>query len=864
MTGGLRGIVARARQQSQKRRQRTTTAHMLLVLYQEDSQVSEALRSAGVDEPQLLTVLKSELEEPSEALEVSIENALKLSEKQGVPASGLHLLHVLTRDQRGAAYRSLNSLEVALHRLHQTVQSALGIESVLERKPVQAGRAEALPSTSNPKRLQNRPRRSTSEAENARRPTLPRKQKRRLNARSSPDHCSTHRAPSGSTHRAPSGPAPESDGQEQRSQGIPDSASARDLSSARDTTNRRLKTERSPQQRWPQLDPKQFPTLTAVGRNLTALAARGDVDPVVGRTRELDQILDVLARRRSNNPLLIGPPGVGKTALVEGLAHRLLPGASDVSGLERKVIVELSPGGWVRGTGVRGALAERVQKILEEVRQSQGGIILFVDEIHALISAGDGIDEVSNELKAALARGALPCIGATTEAEYRRYLERDGAFTRRFTQIHVAEPSQTVALQILEGIAAKYEEHHQVQFEDHALSDAIDLSVKHLPDRHLPDKAIGLIDTAAARVGRRGGTVVDHAAIVSVLSEWTHIPAERLMMSDSERLLSLEKTLAERVIGHDSEIQSIAEALRKGLAGLHRKKPLATFLLLGPTGVGKTETAQAIAEALFPASPLVRLDLSECSEPHTVSRLVGAPPGYIGHHDGGQLTEAVRKRPYSLVLLDEVDKAHPDVLMTLLPLLDEGHLTDGVGRRVDFRNTVIVMTSNHGAQAHRGSRVGFSTGGAASTRTDASGDGALQHHASQHHASERTHWLRAARSTIAPELWNRIDEPLFFAPLTKLQIAEIAKKMLADLSSSTETEYAIELRFDEDLASWLVDEGGYDPELGARPIRRTIGRLIEAPLVSLLLRSKIVAADQVDIRVQRSEVAFIVGGTEVV
>jgi ATP-dependent Clp protease ATP-binding subunit ClpC len=586
-----------------------------------------------------------------------------------------------------------------------------------------------------------------------------------------------------------------------------------------------------------QLDPDQFPILTTLGRNLSELAARGRLDPVIERDRELEQLLDVLARRRANNPLLVGAPGVGKTAVVEGLALHLAREAADDTSEEGRIVVELSAGRLVSGTGVRGALADRMQKLRDEVSRSEGRVLLFIDEIHAIVG-GDGPDDLAQELKASLARGELPCIGATTEAEYRRCFEKDSALARRFSVIRIEEPTEAVTVQILQGILGRYERHHGVTYAPDAIEAAVALSDRYMRERQLPDKAIGLLDQAAARVRRRGGDRVELDAVASVVAESTGVPLERLMDDDATRLLELEQRLAGRIVGHEHAIERVAEVLRQGAAGFRGRRPLGTFLLLGPTGVGKTEMAKAVADVMFPAGALVRFDMSELSEPHSVARLLGAPPGYIGHEEGGQLTEAVRRRPYQLVLLDEIDKAHPDVLLALLPLLDEGRLTDARGRTVDFTHTIVFMTSNLGAEASAGpARIGFGGEG-----SDGGG------------RAERA--LASARSALPPELWNRIDEPLHFGPLDRDDALEITRRLLDRFGETLERERHMTLRVERSALEVVLDAGGYDPTLGARPLRRTLTRLVEAPIATAILARDLAPGDEIVLRGEADRVVI--------
>jgi ATP-dependent Clp protease ATP-binding subunit ClpC len=611
----------------------------------------------------------------------------------------------------------------------------------------------------------------------------------------------------------------------------------------------------APASRW-ELDRERFPILASLGRNLCALAERGEIDPVLGRDRELELLLDVLSRRRGANPLLVGPPGVGKTAIVEGLARAIVQAASGSSelalgALADRIVIEVTAGALASGTGVRGALADKLKKLRDEVVRAEGRVLLFLDEIHAIVGEPAGPDDLASELKGALARGELACIGASTEAEIRKHFDRDPAFARRFSLVSVGEPSAEATERILAGLLPRYEAHHATRYEPAAVRAAVELSVRFLPERCLPDKAIGVLDLAGARARRLGAGEVSAADVARVIADEAHVPVDRLLLRDGERLLALEAQLAERVVGQKKPLARIADALRKGAAGFRGRRPLATFLLLGSTGVGKTETAKAIADLLFAPGAMTRFDMSEMSESHAVARLFGAPPGYVGHEAGGQLTEAVRRRPYQLVLLDEIEKAHPDVLLALLPLLDEGRLTDGRGRTIDFTNTVIVMTSNLGAAAamQRPTRsIGFDSSDAPSTRTDTD--------------EREARVLEAARRAVPPELWNRIDEPLYFAPLVHEDVVEIARRMLAALGRTLELERGVRLEVEPSACQALAEAGGFEATLGARPMRRTIGRLVESPLAARLLGGEITRGQCVRVRGRGAQLLFDVSARE--
>jgi ATP-dependent Clp protease ATP-binding subunit ClpC len=592
-----------------------------------------------------------------------------------------------------------------------------------------------------------------------------------------------------------------------------------------------------------ELDPKHFPALTSIGRNLTAAAARGELDPVLGREEEIDRTLDVLAKRHGNCPCLVGGAGVGKTSVVRGLAQRVADGASGA--LDERIVIEIDAASLLAGTGIRGALAERMAQIKGEVARSAGRVVIFFDEIHAILAADE---EAAAELKVSLGRGELACIGATTIEDYKRVILSDAGLARRLTAIEVAELAPDEAVLALERVAPAFEKHHGVRFAHDAIAAAVAWSARYMPDRALPDKAVSVLDLAGARARRRGERDLGRERIAEVVSETCGVPIERLLETDGSRMLRLEELMAGRIVGHTDALGRIARVLRRNASGFRSRRPIGSFLLLGPTGVGKTETAKAIAECLF-HSPhaMTRLDFSEYAEAHAIARLVGAPPGYIGHDGGGQLTEAVRKRPYQVLLLDEIEKAHRDVLEAFLQVFDEGHMTDGRGRTVDFTNVVIAMTSNLGADVARPTsrgRIGF-------------GDRDRADERDARKAAEYAEALcAAARAGLPPELYNRIDEVLPFAPLGRADVAEVARRMLRALGEDLEAARGITLDVSEGAIAALLDEGGFDPELGARPMRRAIGRLVEAPIAEMILRGEIERGDVALVDAEAGHVAI--------
>lgn len=643
------------------------------------------------------------------------------------------------------------------------------------------------------------------------------------------------------------------------------------------------------------------PSLDQFSRDLTELARDGKLDPVVGRETEIDRVIQILSRRSKNNPCLIGEPGVGKTAIVEGIAERIMGGMVPDTVLGKRV-VSLDLSGIVAGSKYRGEFEERIKKVLAEVAKA-GNVLLFIDEIHTIIGAGgaEGAIDASNILKPALARGEVQVIGATTIEEYRKYIEKDAALERRFQPVVVEEPTEEEAISILKGLRGQYESHHHVTITDEAVEAAVRLSARYINDRFLPDKAIDLMDEAAAKVrlhvggdpreaaelrreiaesqetleqalsggdleaareaqtkrqeleekleklnakakqgGRRHHQTVGEDEIADVVSGWTKIPVKKLTEGEAARLKKLEATLRKRVIGQEEAVSAVAKAVRRGRVGLKDpKRPIGSFLFLGPTGVGKTEISKALAEAVFgQEQAMIRVDMSEYMEKHSVSKMIGSPPGYVGHEDGGQLSEKVRRNPYAVILFDEIEKAHPDVFNILLQVLDDGHITDSQGRKVDFKNTIIIMTSNAGAQAIvEPKKLGFASG----------------NDEKQNYERMKGSVMEEVRRIFKPEFLNRIDETIVFRALNKDDMKQIVGLMTKELAKRCETQLGITLVVRDAAKQYIVDKA-YDPKYGARPLRRKIQDEIEDPLAEKLLDGSIRRGDEVIVTTKKNAI----------
>ncbi len=655
------------------------------------------------------------------------------------------------------------------------------------------------------------------------------------------------------------------------------------------------------------------PVLDQLGIDLTAAARAGKLDPVIGRQKEIERVVQILSRRTKNNPVLIGEPGVGKTAIVEALAQRIVNGEDIPNTLHQKRLVTLDMGALVAGTKYRGEFEERLKKVIEEIKTS-GNCVLFIDEMHTMVGAGaaEGAVDAANILKPSLSRGELQTIGATTLDEYRKYVERDAALERRFQPVQVEQPSAEETVEILRGIKGRYEEHHNLSISEEALRACASLASRYISDRFLPDKAIDLMDEAASRVRIRGTTTplsvkearqilnkvhtekeeaiggqqyefaaelrdreiqlsekleqlerdwneaqdakgleVTEEDIAEIVGMWTGIPVTRLATEETTRLLQMEGVLHKRLIGQDEAINVISKAIRRARAGLKdKRRPIGVFLFLGPTGVGKTELVRVLAEFMFGSEEsMIRLDMSEFMERHTVARLVGSPPGYVGYDDGGQLTEAVRRKGYSVILLDEIEKAHHEVFNILLQIFDDGHLTDAKGRKVDFRNAIIVMTSNIGAELiRRNTTIGFTTGG------DESEDAKRAYDAMKEKVTSEV------KKVFRPEFLNRIDSQVVFHALEQKHIREIVGLML-DLVAKAVVEKGMGFRATPEAMAFLAKEG-YDPTFGARPLRRKIQELLEDPLSEAVLRGEFDSGDNVVIDIEDGKIKLRKGQTD--
>jgi ATP-dependent Clp protease ATP-binding subunit ClpC len=816
--------------------QKLTSAHQLLAFFTVPNRAEILLKERGVDEDRILATMTGKPKEP-EGIERDLrERAQEIAASVGAEeVDCLHLLIAMSRVRASLAHQLLQACGLQLPTLRNVALSYFTSRMprrLKELQPAKAGPGPAPSPPPAPRAAARPPSREEAESSAAALQEIDAQLEQamgEMEARRDTDGATATSSPTSSSTSNPTSTA------------APASARPR----------------RSPHA----LDPKEFPWLAQLGRNLTELAAQGKLDPLVGREREVEEAIDVLGKRRTNNPLLVGEPGVGKTAIVEGIAQRLLAGRGGDAGrgeaapaaggapqgeirtLGGRIVVEIDMASVLAGTQLRGSFSEKLLGLKDDVRRANGRVVVFIDEVHTIMGAGstgDGPQDAANELKSALARGEFPCIGATTHDEYRQHIEKDPALERRFSPVLVREPSIADTVAILRGLAPRYAKHHHVRFLPDALEAAAALSARYVTDRFLPDKAVAALDLAGSRARRVGQAEVGAADVARVVAKMAGIPESRLLASDRERILGLDAALAERVVGHAAGIARVARVLKRNFAGFASRRPMGSFLFLGPTGVGKTELARALADALHGSrDALVQLDMSECAEPTGVARLVGAAPGYVGYGEGGQLTDAVRRRPACVVVLDEIEKAHRDVQMLLLQVLEEGRLTDGRGRQVDFSNAVVILTTNLGAGE--------------ATRTSS---GAMGFGAQERAAPREDRVLDAARGAVPPELWNRLDERIVFSPLAREDVARIARLLLADSSRRLEAERRIRFSVTDEAVLHLLDHGGWDPALGARPMRGAVQRLVEAPLAERILAGEIGPGDAVLVDVAGGALRF--------
>ncbi|MDJ0765510.1 MAG: ATP-dependent Clp protease ATP-binding subunit [Myxococcota bacterium] len=837
----MKALIEHATALAEKARTPLQTGHFLLAMIAAQGTAAKLLKLRGLTQAKITEQLRAFDREPNPVVPAAIEKAQQISRPFSMrDPSPLHLLAVITGMREANAYKLLKDLGCDTMGIRNQALRCLTSatdELSADKNPVpdRVGPNDALPVAAQLRMFtpvkppEGKPPERSSQAS----PAVTRQRSLQPGLQAGPNRRSRGL---GTKHLIDMGRELEKKQRQKMAGAAPPAA----VTVRPKTTKPIPATARNVD-----LPLDRFPLLASLGRNLTTLAIQGRLDTIVGRNREMVQMADILNKRRANAPCLVGPAGVGKTALVEGLAIALSQGRAP--GLTDRAIIEVKPADLLSGTSARGALAERLEQLILEITAANGQAILFFDEIHALLGSNEGAEAIQ-QLKTSLGRGELPCIAATTEAAYIHHIEGDPALCRRFAKVVVGEPSEAEAIEILRGVTPAYQEHHDVGFTTAAITAAVQLSTRYMNNRALPDKAIALLDLAGARARRKGTPSVDVPLVAEVIAEQLNVPAESLAANDQERLLNLESALQHRIVGHGHALIAIGETLRRNAAGFRTSRPIGSFLFLGPTGVGKTETAKALADVLFPGSNnLVRIDMSELSEAHAVARLIGAPPGYVGHEEGGQLTQAVQNRPYCLVLLDEIEKAHPDVLKLLLQVLDDGRLTDGLGRTVVFQNTVMVMTSNLGSdlRTHR-RHVGF---------------GAKQRVEKTTEIADAI--IARARETLLPELWNRIDEPLVFNPLTQDEVSEIAGLLLSQMSMQLYREHQISLQLEPGVIDALITAGGYDPDLGARPMRRTIQRLIEGPVANLVLRKEATSGDTVIVTVDDHTFNFTTAAEEV-
>lgn len=806
------------------RGERPTTAHLLVVLSREVGPVAALLGTKGLSSEMLLCAVRVAVDDRADAMARVTAKAKDLASRSRKPGpieetGAAHLLCALCDDQGTAAHRILRQCGLDVGRL--------GLLALQGGAPsVAAPKITGM----RPTMLQGAP--SQRERLGGATPSMP-------FLPSVPPSAPPAAKPQ-ATFGMPSQPVP-------TPPTTAPSHAAPPASATKVKAAKKGRASHGPSARFT-LGSKEFPLLCQLGRNLSELAARGELEPVFGREEEVEQTLDVLARKQGGNPCLLGPHGIGKSVLVQGLALHVAQNPM-LAACDERVFVEVNASSLLTNTAMRGQLAERMRALLDEAEKSRGRVVLFLEELPALLS-GEG-EEAAAELRRSLARGTLRAIFAMTPEEFTRIAERDAALARHLSPIEVPELDRESAFVAIERRLSAFEQHHDVSYTHEAIAVSIAWSSRYMPYRPLPEKATELLDMAGARAKRRGLSEVTPERIAEVASDVCGVPLSRLMESDGERLLRFEEIVGARVMGHQNALARMGDVLRRNAAGIGGGRPIGVFLLLGPTGVGKTESAKAVAECLFgSADAMTRLDMSEFAEAHSIARLIGAPPGYVGHEAGGQLTEAIRKRPYQVLLLDEIEKANRDVLESFLQVFDEGRMTDGRGRTVDFTNVVIFLTSNLGAEfatLKAASSIGFRG------RREAFGSDRSK---AAHESDIHDKIIGAARAALPAELYNRFDEVLVYSALSRADVRRVARKHIELLQTALQTTRGLALDVSDEAVEFLLENGGFEPELGARPMRRAVAKHIESKIANAVLKKTATKGDTLLIYIETGELVI--------
>lgn len=818
--GELQRLRRLADELGKSRGERPTTAHLLVVLAREVGPVAALLGAKGLSSEMLLCAVRVAVDDRADAMARVTAKAKDLASRSRKPGpaeetGAAHLLCALCDDQGTAAHRILRQCGVDVGRLG--LSALHGGPQQIAAPKISGLRPTMLQSAPGQRERLSGPPSSTTHVVAPPTPKLPNL--------ASPN---------------PTGPVP---GPAQKGLSLPPNKPAQ----VTPPTAAKAKGKKHKSTARFSLGSKEYPLLHQLGRNLTELAERGELEPVFGREEEVEQTLDLLARKQGGNPCLLGPHGVGKSVLVQGLALHVAQNPM-LAACDEKIFVEVNASSLLTNTAMRGQLAERMRALLDEVEKSAGRVVLFVEELPALLS-GEG-EEAAAELRRALARGTLRAIFAMTAEEFARIAERDAALARHLSPLDIPELDRESAFVAIERRLSTFEQHHDVRYTHEAIAVSIAWSSRYMPYRPLPEKATELLDMAGARAKRRGLAEVTPERIAEVASDVCSVPLSRLMESDGDRLLRFEEIVGARVMGHQNALSRMGDVLRRNAAGIGGGRPIGVFMLLGPTGVGKTESAKAVAECLFgSADAMTRFDMSEFAEAHSIARLIGAPPGYVGHEAGGQLTEAVRRRPYQVLLLDEIEKAHRDVLESFLQVFDEGRMTDGRGRTVDFTNVVIFLTSNLGAEfatLKAATSIGFrgrrDVGSADRTRSN--------------EAEIQDKVIAAARSALPAELYNRFDEVLVYSALSRADVRRVARRHIELLQTSLQDTRGLGLDVSDDAVEFLLENGGFEPELGARPMRRAVAKHIESKIADAILKKTAGKGDTLLIYIESGELVI--------